>query len=132
MPSFFIDRPIFAWVVAILISLGGVLAILNLGVESYPNIAPPSVTVSASYPGASAETTEKAVTQVIEQQLTAIDHLLYFSSSSSTNGRARITLTFESGTDPDIAQVQVQNKVALATPRLPSERSEEHTSELQS
>ena len=121
MPSFFIDRPIFAWVVAILISLGGVLAILNLGVESYPNIAPPSVTVSASYPGASAETTEKAVTQVIEQQLTGIDHLLYFSSSSSSSGRASITLTFESGTDPDIAQVQVQNKVALATPRLPSE-----------
>ncbi|HET6805387.1 MAG TPA: efflux RND transporter permease subunit [Frateuria sp.] len=121
MPSFFINRPIFAWVVAILISLGGVLAILNLGVESYPNIAPPSVTVSASYPGASAETTEKTVTQVIEQQLTGIDHLLYFSSSSSANGRANITLTFESGTDPDIAQVQVQNKVALATPRLPSE-----------
>src|SRR5690348_17467324 len=104
MPSDLIDRPIFAWVVAILISLGGVLAILNLGVESYPNIAPPSVTVSASYPGASAETTEKAVTQVIEQQLTGIDHLLYFSSSSSASGRANITLTFESGTDPDIAQ----------------------------
>jgi multidrug efflux pump len=121
MPSFFIDRPIFAWVVAILISLGGVLAILNMGVESYPTIAPPSVTVSASYPGASADTTEKTVTQVIEQQLTGIDHLLYFNSSSSANGRANITLTFESGTDPDIAQVQVQNKVALATPRLPSE-----------
>ncbi len=121
MPSFFIDRPIFAWVLAILISLGGVLAILNLGVESYPTIAPPSVTVSATYPGASADTTEKTVTQVIEQQLTGIDHLLYFSSSSSSNGRASITLTFESGTDADIAQVQVQNKVALATPRLPSE-----------
>ena len=121
MPSFFIDRPIFAWVVAILISLGGVLAILNLGVESYPNIAPPSVTVNANYPGASADTTEKTVTQVIEQQLTGIDHLLYFSSSSSANGHASITLTFETGTDPDIAQVQVQNKVALATPRLPSE-----------
>ena len=121
MPNFFIDRPIFAWVLAILISLGGVLAILNLGVESYPNIAPPSVTVSATYPGASADTTEKTVTQVIEQQLTGIDHLLYFNSSSSANGRANITLTFESGTDADIAQVQVQNKVALATPRLPSE-----------
>ena len=121
MPTFFIDRPIFAWVVAILISLGGVLAILNMGVESYPTIAPPSVTVSASYPGASADTTEKTVTQVIEQQLTGIDHLLYFNSSSSSSGRANITLTFESGTDPDIAQVQVQNKVALATPRLPSE-----------
>jgi len=121
MPSFFIDRPIFAWVVAILISLGGVLAILNLGVESYPNVAPPSVTVTAVYPGASADTTEKNVTQVIEQQLTGVDHLLYFSSSSSSSGRANITLTFENGTDPDIAQVQVQNKVSLATPRLPSE-----------
>ena len=121
MPSFFIDRPIFAWVLAILISLGGVLSILNLGVESYPNIAPPSVTVTANYPGANADTTEKTVTQVIEQQLTGIDHLLYFNSSSSASGRAQITLTFETGTDPDIAQVQVQNKVALATPRLPSE-----------
>ncbi len=121
MPNFFIERPVFAWVLAIMISLGGVLAILNLGVESYPNIAPPSVTVSASYPGASADTTEKTVTQVIEQQLTGIDHLLYFSSSSSASGRTNITLTFETGTDPDIAQVQVQNKVALATPRLPSE-----------
>jgi multidrug efflux pump len=121
MPSFFIDRPIFAWVVAILISLGGVLAILNMGVESYPNIAPPQVTVNATYPGASADTTEKTVTQVIEQQLTGIDHLLYFNSSSGSTGRATITLTFETGTNPDIAQVQVQNKVALATPRLPSE-----------
>jgi multidrug efflux pump len=106
---------------AILTALGGVLAILNMGVESYPSIAPPSVNVSATYPGASADTTEKTVTQVIEQQLTGIDHLLYFNSSSSANGRANITLTFASGTDPDIAQVQVQNKVALATPRLPSE-----------
>ncbi|MFK2905665.1 multidrug efflux RND transporter permease subunit [Dyella ginsengisoli] len=121
MPSFFIDRPIFAWVVAILITLGGTLAVLNMGIESYPNIAPPQVTVSASYPGASADTTEKTVTQVIEQQLTGIDHLLYFSSSSSANGSASVTLTFETGTDPDIAQVQVQNKVSLATPRLPSE-----------
>ncbi|MEW5836736.1 MAG: multidrug efflux RND transporter permease subunit [Pseudomonadota bacterium] len=121
MPSFFIDRPIFAWVVAILITLGGTLAVLNMGIESYPNIAPPQVTVSASYPGASADTTEKTVTQVIEQQLTGIDHLLYFSSSSSSNGSSSVTLTFETGTDPDIAQVQVQNKVSLATPRLPSE-----------
>ena len=121
MPSFFIDRPIFAWVVAILISLGGVLAILNMGVESYPSIAPPQVVVNATYPGASADTTEKTVTQVIEQQLTGIDHLLYFSSSSSASGSSSITLTFETGTNPDIAQVQVQNKVALATPRLPSQ-----------
>ncbi|WP_374321661.1 multidrug efflux RND transporter permease subunit [Pseudoxanthomonas kaohsiungensis] len=121
MPKFFINHPVFAWVVAILISLSGVIAILGLGVESYPNIAPPQVTVSASYPGASASTVERAVTQVIEQQLTGIDHLLYFSSSSSATGLASITLTFETGTDADIAQVQVQNKVALATPRLPTE-----------
>jgi multidrug efflux pump len=121
MPKFFIDKPIFAWVVAILISLGGVIAIFNLGVESYPNIAPPQVVVNASYPGASAETAEQAVTQIIEQQLTGIDNLLYFSSSSDATGGASITLTFQTGTDPDIAQVQVQNKVALAEPRLPTE-----------
>src|SRR5690242_7156440 len=121
MPSFFIDRPIFAWVVAILITLGGTLAVLNMGIESYPNIAPPQVTVSASYPGASADTTEKTVTQVIEQQLTGVDHLLYFSSSSSSSGSASITLTFEPGTDADIAAVQTQNRVSLAQPRLPTE-----------
>ncbi|KRG85488.1 multidrug transporter [Stenotrophomonas daejeonensis] len=121
MPKFFIEHPVFAWVVAILISLGGVISILNLGVESYPSVAPPQVTVSANYPGASAATAEKSVTQVIEQQLTGIDNLVYFSSSSSSTGRVNITLTFDSGTDADIAQVQVQNKVALATPRLPSE-----------
>ena len=121
MSRFFINHPVFAWVIAILITLGGVLAINGLGIESYPNIAPPQVTVSASYPGASAETTEGAVTQVIEQQMTGIDNLDYFSSSSSSSGGASITLTFKPGTDPDIAQVQVQNKVALATPRLPSE-----------
>ncbi|HHW4679613.1 MAG TPA: multidrug efflux RND transporter permease subunit [Xylella sp.] len=121
MPKFFIEHPIFAWVVAILISLAGVISIFNLGIESYPSIAPPQVTINAHYPGASADTLEKSVTQVIEQQLTGIDHLLYFSSSSASNGQARITLTFESGTNPDIAQVQVQNKVSLAAPRLPTE-----------
>ncbi len=121
MPNFFIDRPIFAWVVAILITLGGAIAIFNLGIESYPTIAPPQVVVSASYQGADASTVEKTVTQVIEQQLNGIDHLAYFSSTSSSNGSAQITLTFEPGTDPDIAQVQTQNKVSLATPRLPSE-----------
>ena len=121
MSRFFIDRPIFAWVIAILISLGGVISLLNLGVESYPSIAPPQVVVSASYPGADAATVEKSVTQVIEQQLTGIDHLMYFSSSSSANGGASVTLTFEPGTDPDIAAVQTQNKVTLATPRLPTE-----------
>src|SRR5690625_2546143 len=99
MPKFFIDRPIFAWVVAILISLGGVISILNLGVESYPSIAPVQVNVTAHYPGASAETLEKTVTQVIEQQLTGIDNLLYFSSSSSSTGRVQINLTFEAGTE---------------------------------
>ena len=121
MPKFFIDHPIFAWVVAILIALGGVLSIFSLGVESYPNIAPPSVVVSASYPGASAATTEQSITQVIEQQLTGIDNLLYFTSSSSSSGRASITLTFATGTDPDIAEVQVQNQISRATPHLPAE-----------
>lgn len=121
MSRFFIHHPIFAWVVAILLALAGTIAVLNLGVESYPNVAPPQVTVSATYPGADADTTEKSVTQVIEQQLTGIDNLLYFSSSSSSSGTANITLTFETGSDADIAQVQVQNKVSLATPRLPSE-----------
>ena len=120
MPSFFIDRPIFAWVVAILITMVGTIAMLNMGIESYPNIAPPQVVVSATFPGANADTVEKNVTQVIEQQLTGIDHLLYFSSSSNANGSASITLTFETGTNPDIAQVQVQNKVSLAQPRLPT------------
>jgi len=121
MSRFFIHHPIFAWVIAILISLSGVIALLNMGVESYPNVAPPQVTVNATYPGADARTAEQAVTQVIEQQLTGIDNLLYFSSTSSSSGRVSITLTFETGTDPDIAQVQVQNKVSLATPRLPTE-----------
>jgi multidrug efflux pump len=120
MPSFFIDRPIFAWVVAILISLIGVIAMLNLGIDSYPDIAPPQVTVSANYPGASAATMESTVTQVIEQQLTGIDNLLYFSSSSNSNGNSTITLTFATGTNPDIAQVQVQNKITLAQPLLPA------------
>ena len=121
MPRFFIDHPVFAWVISILIALSGVIALLNMGVESYPNVAPPQVTVSATYPGADASTTERAVTQVIEQQLTGIDNLLYFSSTSSSSGRASVTLTFQTGTDADIAQVQVQNKVSLATPRLPTE-----------
>ena len=120
MPSFFIDRPIFAWVVAILISLGGIIAMLNLGIDSYPDIAPPQVTISADYPGASAATMESTVTQVIEQQLTGIDNLLYFSSSSNSSGSSTITLTFATGTNPDIAQVQVQNKVTLSQPLLPS------------
>ncbi len=120
MPRYFIEHPVFAWVIAILVSLAGVLAIRGLGIESYPNIAPTQVMVGASYPGASAETTERAVTQVIEQQLTGIDNLDYFSSSSAS-GQSSINLTFKPGTDPDIAQMQVQNKVAQAQPRLPTE-----------
>jgi multidrug efflux pump len=121
MSRFFIHHPVFAWVIAILIALSGVISLLNMGVESYPNVAPPQVTVNAVYPGADARTAEQAVTQVIEQQLTGIDNLLYFSSTSSSSGRISITLTFQTGTDSDIAQVQVQNKVSLATPSLPTE-----------
>ena len=119
MSNFFIDRPIFAWVIAILIMLGGVISILSLGVQSYPDIAPPQVSISASYPGASASTAEGSVTEVIEQQLTGIDNLLYFNSSTSASGRVQITLTFQPGTDPDIAAVQTQNQVSRAEPRLP-------------
>ncbi|MES2290852.1 MAG: multidrug efflux RND transporter permease subunit [Pseudomonadota bacterium] len=117
----FIDRPIFAWVIAIVIMLGGAGALLSLPVEKYPDIAPTSVNVRATYPGASAETVENSVTQVIEQQLTAIDGLIYFSSTSSSSGSAGITATFAKGTDPDIAQVQVQNKVQQALSRLPQQ-----------
>ncbi len=120
MSRFFIERPIFAWVVALVIMMAGVLAILTLPVAQYPTIAPPAVNITATYPGASAETLQSSVTQVIEQQLKGIDHLLYFSSTSSQNGQAQITVTFEPGTNPDIAQVQVQNKVQQATPLLPT------------
>src|SRR3982751_6942531 len=115
----FIDRPVLAWVISILVMLGGVAAIRLLPVEQYPDIAPPSVNVRANYPGASADTLESSVTQIIEQQLTGIDGLIYFSSSSSASGSATVTLTFRQGIDPDIAQVQVQNKVQQALPRLP-------------
>src|SRR5580658_1033148 len=121
MPQFFIDRPVFAWVIPILICIIGVISISKLGVDSYPEIAPPEVTVQASYPGASASTMETTVTQVIEQQLTGIDNLIYFSSTSNSNGTASITLSFETGTNPDIAEVQVQNKVQLAQPLLPTQ-----------
>ncbi len=119
MSRFFIDRPIFAWVIAIIIMLAGILSIFTLPVEQYPGIAPPSVAISATYPGASAETVENSVTQVIEQSLTGIDNLRYFSSASDSSGSASLTLYFEPGTDPDIAQVQVQNKLQSATPLLP-------------
>jgi multidrug efflux pump len=121
MPQFFIDRPVFAWVLAILIALGGTIALLRLPSEAYPAIAPPQVSVTTNYPGASAATVESTVTQVIEQQLTGIDNLLYFTSQSASDGSCTITLTFEHGTNPDIAAVQVQNRVSLAQPRLPAE-----------
>jgi len=121
VPRFFIDRPVFAWVIAILFVLFGFLALRSMGVDSYPDIAPPQVTVTANFPGASAKTMESTVTQVIEQQLTGIDNLMYFSSTSGSNGQAVITLTFATGTNPDIAEVQVQNKVNLAEPLLPAE-----------
>ena len=121
MPQFFIDRPIFAWVVAIMITLAGTAAIFRLPVSAYPPIAPPQVSVTASYPGASAEVVEKTVTAVIEQQLTGVDNLLYFDSVSRSNGTAQITLTFVSGTNADIAAVQVQNRLSVAQARLPQE-----------
>lgn len=121
MARFFIDRPIFAWVIAIMIMLAGVLSITSLPVSQYPDIAPPSVNVSGSYPGASAETIENSVTQTIEQNMNGIDNLLYMSATSDSAGNFSITLTFESGTDPDIAQVQVQNKLSLAEATLPNE-----------
>src|SRR6478736_2796589 len=121
MSRYFINHPVFAWVIAIMIVIAGLLSIRTLGVESYPNIAPPQVGVFASYPGASAETVERAVTQIIEQQLSGIDNLDYFSASSGSDGSASLNLTFKPGTDPDIAQMQVQNKVSQATPRLPGD-----------
>lgn len=121
MAQFFIDRPVFAWVIAIIIMLAGVLSIGRLPVEQYPNIAPPSVSITAVYPGASAETLENSVTQVIEQSLTGIDYMRYFSSSSDSSGIASVTVTFEPEADPDIAQVQVQNKLQAAMPLLPQE-----------
>ncbi|WP_312237669.1 multidrug efflux RND transporter permease subunit SmeE [Stenotrophomonas sp.] len=121
MARYFIDRPIFAWVIAIIIMLAGALAVLKLPVSMYPEVAPPAVEISASYPGASAKVVEDSVTQIIEQNMKGLDGLIYFSSNSSSNGQATITLTFQSGTDPDIAQVQVQNKLQLAMPLLPQE-----------
>jgi multidrug efflux pump len=119
MPKFFIDRPVFAWVVSLLIMLGGCLAITHLPVAQYPSVAPPSVSVSANYAGASAETVQNTVTTLLEQQMTGIDNLQYMMASSSASGQSQLTLYFKPGTNPDTAQVQVQNKVQLATPSLP-------------
>jgi hydrophobe/amphiphile efflux-1 (HAE1) family protein len=119
MARFFIDRPIFAWVIAIVIMLGGALSISQLPLEQYPDIAPPTVRISATYTGASAKTVEDSVTQVIEQQMKGLDNLTYMSASSSSAGSASISLTFAAGTDPDVAQMQVQNKLQQAESRLP-------------
>jgi len=117
---FFIDRPIFAWVISIVIMLSGVAAITSLPIAQYPDVAPPTVSINSNYTGASAETVENSVTQILEQQLTGLDGLLYFSSSSTSTGSVNIQVTFEQGTNPDTAQVQVQNKVSQALSRLPS------------
>ncbi|WNY89733.1 efflux RND transporter permease subunit [Leclercia adecarboxylata] len=121
MANFFIQRPIFAWVLSIILMLAGGLAILKLPVAQYPTIAPPAVAISATYPGADAQTVQDTVTQVIEQNMNGIDNLMYMSSTSDSAGSVTLTLTFQSGTDPDIAQVQVQNKLQLAMPLLPQE-----------
>src|SRR5450830_1496147 len=107
MARFFIDRPIFAWVIAIM--LAGAISIKTLPLEQYPNIAPPSISINATYTGASAKTVEDSVTQVIEQQLKGLDNLIYMGATSSSAGQSRTTLTFNAGTNPDIAQMQVQN-----------------------
>ena len=121
MARFFIDRPVFAWVIAIIIMLAGGLAITTLPISMYPTIAPPTVVINATYPGASAKVVEDSVTQIIEQNMKGLDGLLYFSSTSDANGRAAVELTFRNGTNPDTAQVQVQNKLQLAMPLLPQE-----------
>ena len=121
MAKIFIDRPILAWVIAILIMLAGLLSIFQLPIAQYPNVALPSVTVNASYTGASAQVVQDTVVQVIEQSLTGIDNVKYINSNSDSSGNASITVTFNAGTDPDIAQVQVQNKMQSAMTLLPQQ-----------
>ena len=121
LSRFFIDRPVFAWVLALVLMLGGGIAVTTLPVMQYPNIAPPQVTVSSNYPGASAQTVQDSVVQVIEQQLNGIDGLDYITSESTADGSGSVTLSFSQGTSPDIAQVQVQNKLQAAMPLLPAE-----------
>ena len=120
MPQFFIDRPVFAWVVAAFIVLFGIIAIPQLPVARFPSIAPPSVSVSASYPGASAQTVNEGVVIPIERELTGVKNLLYFSSSADSTGSANINLTFAPGTDPELAMVDVQNRLKGVEPRLPA------------
>src|SRR6202162_622283 len=121
MAKFFINRPIFAIVIALIIMLAGGLSIFTLPIDQYPPIAPPTVQISSSYPGASAATVNNVVVQVIEQQMSGIDNLIYMSSTSDDTGQSTTTLTFAPGTNPDIAQVQVQNKLQLAVPLLPQQ-----------
>ncbi len=121
LARFFVNRPIFAWVISLVIMIAGTVSLYTLPVEQYPDIAPPQINISTTYTGASAQTVENSVTQIIEQQLTGLDGMIYFSSSSSSSGSSRITVTFEQGTDPDIAQVQVQNKVEQILSRLPDD-----------
>src|SRR4030095_9732222 len=121
MSHFFCDRPIFAWVIALVIMLAGVLSITRLPIAQYPSIAPPTITINATYPGASAKTLEDTVTQIIEQRMTGLDGLRYIASTSDSAGSATITLTFDAAVNPDIAQVQVQNKLKRAESHLPQE-----------
>ncbi|MCX4187999.1 efflux RND transporter permease subunit [Methylophaga sp. OBS4] len=125
MARFFIDRPVFAWVIAIIIMLAGILSIFQLPVSQYPEVAPPSVSIRVNYPGASAKTIEDSVIQILEQNLTGIDNVIYMSATSDSTGIGEVTVTFEAGTDPDIAQVQVQNKLQAAMPLLPQEVQEQ-------
>ena len=125
MARFFIDRPIFAWVIAIVIMLAGAISVLKLPISQYPEVAPPSVRITTKYPGASAQTIENSVTQIIEQSMTGLDNFLYMKSESSSSGNVTITMTFDAGTDPDIAQVQVQNKLQQSMALLPQEVQQE-------
>src|SRR5512136_3368973 len=119
LSKFFLDRPVFAWVLAIITMVTGGLAIYNLPISQYPPIAPPSIYIQASYPGASAETVENSVTQIIEQKMTGLDNMIYLSATSDSSGTARLDLTFAPGTDPDLAWAKVQNKLQLAMASLP-------------
>jgi HAE1 family hydrophobic/amphiphilic exporter-1 len=119
MSRFFLDRPVFAWVIAIAMMLAGGLAIYNLPISQYPPIAPPSIAISAVYPGATAKTVEDSVVQIIEQKMTGLDRMLYLSATSDSSGQGRLELTFAPGVDPDLAWSKVQNKLQLAMPMLP-------------
>src|ERR1700689_3780315 len=125
MSRFFIDRPIFAWVIALAMIIAGALAIRSLAISQFPPLAPPQISVTAVYPGADAETLENTTTQIIEQQMKGLDHLVYFSSTSDSSGTATVTMTFAQGTDPDTAQVQVQNKLQAGVALLPLQVQQE-------